>query len=129
MKLPQEFFNEAAEIARLAFDPDLTGCAVLVWPAVPGVALDLLYELEGWSDGAWVVNDTKNPPDRVSAGSLADAQDVKFFSYFLLGVRGACKPGEGPKADARRFERFEAAGGELGKYAWTGAVPRASQAS
>ena len=59
-----------------------------------------------------------------SKGDIADAQEVKFFAYFLLGSRGAISRGETIGDDDDRFERFENAGGEFGKWDWTGACPK-----
>lgn len=129
-----EIFSEAAELARVAFSPETVSQCVLVWDSVyeegKGGPRDLAYFLEGWDRdlGAWVANDTTNPGETFREGDIADAQEVKFFTYFLLGSRGAIRPGETIQNDADRFDRFEAAGGELGKWAWTGKRPKGDPA-
>ena len=130
----KELFEEAAELARRAFDPEkLTTGAVVVWDSIvesgeSGQARDLVYLLEGWSDEreAWIANDTTNPGECFSLGEIADAEEVKFFTYFLLGTRGGLRPGETIAADHERFARFEAVGGQLGKFSCVGKAPRVS---
>jgi hypothetical protein len=111
----EELLEEAKNLAAVTFDPKRLNASAVV--AVKGDDEALL--LIGWDDEAssWIVESPSRGQRHVNA--VADACEMKGFVDFCLGIRGRLiRPAGdfGPADEAARFDRFQRAGGVLGKY-------------
>lgn len=108
-------FAECLRLAELAFDAEMLNDEQVV--VLDGSECAL--KLDGWDDKKRAWRASEKGGATVWGNHPADVFDLRAFMDFLLGRRGMIlvKSGDTCAGDeARRFSRFEAAGGVFGSH-------------